>query len=120
MLFPEMYAYIFSATNEVTMLVKKYLPLFIMGTIMFSIQMTLQNINVALGQGKTAVSLAVFRKVILLIPLCFILTYTIGFEGVYLSEGITDFVAGTVTAVVIFITFPRAIKKREQELAKEN
>lgn len=120
MIFPEMYAYVFSATNEVTILVKKYLPLFIMGTIMFSIQMTLQNINVALGQGKTAVSLAVFRKVILLIPLCFILTYTIGFEGVYLSEGITDFVAGTVTAIVIFITFPRAIKKREQELAKEN
>lgn len=119
---PEIYAYIFSANDEVRILIEKYLPLFLMGTIMFSIQMTLQNINVALGQGKTAIILAVFRKVILLIPLCFLLTYVVGFEGTYMSEGIADFIAGFITGIVIFITFPRVIKKRENELKlnKEN
>ena len=117
---PEVYAYVFSASEEVKVLIEKYMPLFLMGTIMFSIQMTLQNINVALGQGKTAICLATFRKVILLIPLCFLLTYTIGFKGTYMSEGIADLIAGTITGIVIFITFPRVIKAREKEVKKEN
>lgn len=117
---PEVYAYVFSASEEVKVLIEKYMPLFLMGTIMFSIQMTLQNINVALGQGKTAICLATFRKVILLIPLCFLLTYTIGFKGTYMSEGIADLIAGTITGIVIFITFPRVIKAREKEVEKEN
>jgi len=41
-----------------------------------------------------------------------------GFKGVYLSEGIADFVAGIITTVVIFITFPKVFKRRE-ELVKE-
>lgn len=112
MSFPEIYSYIFNASDEVGLIVKKFAPLFLMGTIMFSIQMTLQNINVALGQGKTATILAVMRKVILLIPLCFIFTYTIGYKGVYLSEGVADLIAGTITGIVIFITFPKVINNK--------
>lgn len=120
MIFPQIYAFVFNADQEVTIILKKYLPLFLMGTIMFSIQMTLQNINVALGQGKTAIFLAVFRKVILLIPLCFILSYTIGYQGVFLSEGIADLIAGTITGIVIFTTFPKVIQKRELQVKQEN
>lgn len=114
MAFPTLYCYIFNAEAEVVELIEKYLPLFLMGTIMFPIQMCLQNINVALGQGKTAVILAVMRKVIILIPLCFILSSAIGFKGVYMSEGIADLVAGVITGIVIFTTFPRVIRKRCQ------
>ena len=85
---------------------------------MFPVQMTLQNINVALGQGKTAVILAVLRKVVILIPLCFILSSTIGFKGVYMSEGIADLTAGVITGAVIFLTFPKVIKKRSSEVSK--
>ena len=116
---PQIYGYVFSADEEVMSLIKAYTPLFLMGTIMFVIQMTLQNINVALGQGKTAVFLATLRKVIILIPLCFLLTYTVGFQGVYMSEGIADLVAGVITGVVIFITFPRVINKRAKEIEKQ-
>ena len=116
---PQIYGYVFSADEEVMSLIKAYTPLFLMGTIMFVIQMTLQNINVALGQGKTAVFLATLRKVIILIPLCFLLTYTVGFQGVYMSEGIADLVAGVITGVVIFVTFPRVINKRAKEIEKQ-
>lgn len=117
--FPEIYAYVFNANDEVTKLVKTYCPLFLMGTIMFTIQMTLQNINVALGQGKCAVTLAVLRKVIILIPLCFLLSHFLGFKGVYMSEGIADLVAGIITGIVIFVTFPKVLKKREAEVVKK-
>ncbi len=117
--FPKIYALIFSASEEVSDIVIKYTPLFLMGSIMFFVQMTLQNINVALGQAKSALVLAVLRKVIILIPLCIILTHTIGFKGVYMSEGIADFVAGIITTIVIFTTFPRVFKKREDEVKKQ-
>ena len=115
MIFPQIYAYLFNADTDVKNLVIKYCPLFLMGSIMFPIQMTLQNINVALNQGKTATILAVTRKIILLIPLCFLFTFIFNFKGVYLSEGVADLIAGTITGIVIFTTFPKVIKRREIE-----
>ena len=87
---------------------------------MFFVQMTLQNINVALGQAKSALILAVVRKVVILIPLCFILTHFLGFKGVYMSEGIADFVAGIITTITIFITFPKVFEKRRAQVANQN
>ena len=113
---PELYAHLFSASETVTSIVKRYTLLFLMGSIMFFVQMTLQNINVALGQAKSALLLAVTRKVIILIPLCFTLTHFLGFKGVYMSEGIADFVAGIITATVIFTSFPKIFRKREAEV----
>lgn len=116
LLLPQIYNYIFSASSSVSIIVKKYTPLFLMGSIMFFAQMTLQNLNVALGQATTGLVLAVLRKVIILIPLCFILTKFLGFKGVYLSEGIADLTAGIITVITISITFPRVFKKRELEV----
>ena len=79
----------------------------------------LQNINVALGQAKSALLLAVIRKVIILIPLCFVLTHFLGFKGVYMSEGIADLVAGIITAIVIFKTFPKIFREREIEVKEK-
>ena len=87
-----------------------------MGSIMFFVQMTLQNINVALGQALSALLLAVTRKAVILIPLCFVLMHFPGFKGVYLSEGIADFIAGVITAIVIFTSLPRIFRKRGQEV----
>lgn len=120
MSFPIVYAKLFGASESVQEIVVQYTPLFLMGCVMFFVQMTLQNINVALGQALSALLLAVNRKIVILIPLCFILTHFIGFKGVYLSEGITDLVAGVVTTIVFMITFPRIFKKCDQISANKN
>ncbi len=117
---PQCYAYLFSASSSVTAIVKKYTPVFLMGSVMFFVQMTLQNINVALGQAKSALLLAVVRKVVILIPLCCVLTHFLGFRGVYLSEGIADLAAGVITATVIFITFPKIFKKRMAQVQEQS
>lgn len=116
MAFPVVYARLFSASEAVTQIVMRYTPMFLMGSIMFFVQMTLQNVNVGLGQAKEALLLAVNRKVVILIPLCFVLTHFLGFKGVYLSEGIADLVAGIVTAIVIFTSFPKIFRRREEEV----
>ena len=113
---PQVYAYIFSASDTVTDIVRRYTPMFLMGSIMFFVQMTLQNINVGLGQARLALMLAVNRKVVILIPLCFVLTHFMGFKGVYLSEGVADLVAGIITAIVIFTSFPRIFRRRAAEV----
>lgn len=95
-----------------------YARLFLMGSIMFFVQMTLQNINVALGQARMALLLAVNRKVIILIPLCFLFTHWFGAKGVYLSEGVADFAAGIVTAAVIFTLLPKIFRARAAEVAQ--
>ena len=117
---PVLYARLFSASDAVTAIVRQYCPRFLMGSIMFFVQMTLQNINVALGQAVSALVLAVVRKVVILIPLCFLLTHFLGFSGVYLSEGIADLTAGLITAAVIFTSFPRIFRKRAEEVARQS
>lgn len=119
MAMPQMYAQLFSASESVTEIVGKYCPLFLMGSIMFFVQMTLQNVNVALGQARSALLLAVTRKVVILIPLCFFLTHVLGFRGVYMSEGIADFAAGIITSIVIFTSFPRIFHRRAMQMRGE-
>ena len=116
---PQVYAYIFSASPEVTDIIKKYTPVFMMGTVMFFAQMTLQNVFVALGQAKISIFLACLRKVILLIPLCFLLPLAMGVDGVFYSEGIADLTAGVVTLTTFFALLPRIRRRREAELAAE-
>ena len=119
MAMPQIYAHLFSASESVTEIVGKYCPLFLMGSIMFFVQMTLQNVNVALGQARSALLLAVTRKVVILIPLCFLLTHVFGFRGVYMSEGIADFAAGIITSIVIFTSFPRIFHRRAMQMRGE-
>ena len=119
MAMPQIYAHLFSASESVTEIVGKYCPLFLMGSIMFFVQMTLQNVNVALGQARSALLLAVTRKVVIRIPLCFFLTHVLGFRGVYMSEGIADFAAGIITSIVIFTSFPRIFHRRAMQMRGE-
>ena len=119
MAMPQIYAHLFSASESVTEIVGKYCPLFLMGSIMFFVQMTLQNVNVALGQARSALLLAVTRKVVILIPLCFFLTHVLGFRGVYMSEGIADFAAGIITSIVIFTSFPKIFHRRAMQMRGE-
>ena len=115
---PEVYARLFSASAAVTAIVRRWTPFFLMGSILFFVQMTLQNVNVALGQARSALLLAVTCKVVILIPLCFALTHALGFRGVYLSEGIADLAAGLITSAVIFATFPKIFRAREAEVRR--
>lgn len=116
LLAPQVYGYIFSATPAVMELICRYTPFFMMGTVMFFAQMTLQNVFVALNQAGLSIFLACLRKVILLIPLCFILPHFFGAPGVFYSEGIADIVAGVITATTFFVMLPRILKKRRAYL----
>ena len=120
LLAPGVYGILFNAEPPVMEIIVRYTPFFMMGTVMFFAQMTLQNVFIALNQARVSIFLACLRKVILLIPLCFALPYVFGVAGVFYSEGIADITAGIITAATFFIKLPRILKAREGKLAEQS
>lgn len=75
----------------------------LLGTCIYGIQLALQQVFIALGQAKVSIFIAVFRKMILLIPLVFILPTFISpkTDAVIIAEPISDFCAA-LTCCVLF------------------
>ena len=80
---------------------------------MFGIQIACQQTFIALGNAPISLFLAILRKVILLIPLIYIIpNFTTNKSfGVFLEEPIADFIAVSVTFTLFIITFKKSLKK---------
>ena len=102
MLFPELFAGVFTNEQELIALVGKVMPVFMMGMLVFGLQTGIQPTFVALGQAKISLFIAVLRKLILLIPLALILPLGFGVMGVYYAEPISDVLSAT-TATILFL-----------------
>ncbi len=89
-IFPSFYASIFTDKQEIIAIVKIYLPIFMAGMTIFGIQRACQTTFIATGQAKISLFIALLRKVILLIPLAYLLPLFLKVKGVYLSEAIAD------------------------------
>ncbi len=82
-----------------------YLRIYMAGIWAFGLQGPFQNSFIALGEAKTSLFLAVLRKLILLIPLVYILSARFGAVGVFAAEPIADITAATVTTVMFVKSF---------------
>ena len=81
---------------------------YITGISIFGLQCASQNSFIGLGQARISLFFAIFRKIILLIPLVFILSSTaLGVTGVFLAESIAD----ALSAITCFTTFLIVHKK---------
>ena len=82
---------------------------------LFGIQTAVQQTFIALGKAKASLFIACMRKVILLIPLIFILPHF--FENkvfaVFLAEPVSDLISITVAAVTFFFVFRSAMAELE-------
>lgn len=85
-------------------------------SLLFGIQIACQQTFIALGNAATSMFLALFRKVIMLIPLIFILPLFISnqTDAVFLAEPIADFCAVTVTAALFSIAYKKLGKSRKE------
>lgn len=119
-LFPQVWVSIFNDKPELTALAAWALRIYLMGWCVFWVQMACQQTFVALGQAKVSLIMALLRKVILLIPLIFILPHFFADQvfGVLVAEPVADVTAALVCGVVFAIRFPKILRAREQELEK--
>ena len=111
-IFPEFFASMFTNDAELITLVGKMMPIFMCGMLVFGLQNGIQPTFLALGQAKISLFIAVFRKVILLVPLALILPLRFGVMGIYYAEPISDILSATV-ASVLFFTHIKKIVSRE-------
>ena len=73
MCFPALYASLFTNDEELIGLVSRVMPVFLFGMLFFGLQNGIQPTFLALGQAKISLFIAMFRKVILLVPLALVL-----------------------------------------------
>lgn len=102
MIVPQMFVAIFTENAELTQFTVWAMRIYMAASLIFSVQLSCQQTFIALGNAKTSVFLALLRKVLLLIPLIFILP--VFFEnkvmGVFIAEPIADTIAVSVTAIL--------------------
>ncbi|POP31043.1 MATE family efflux transporter [Lactonifactor longoviformis] len=101
---PQVFIAIFTGNAELAAYTKWAIRIYMAVSLLFGIQIACQQTFIALGNFKTSVFLALLRKVILLIPLIFILPHLIPNQvlGVFLAEPIADFIAVSVTSILFY------------------
>ena len=77
------------------------------------VQNSCQQTFVALGEAKISLFLALLRKIILLIPLIFILPLFLADQvfAVFLAEPIADFLAAVTTFICFRVKFSKILAK---------
>lgn len=84
---------------------------------LFGVQMSVQQTFTAIGKAKASLFIACLRKVILLIPLIFLLP--LFFENkvlaVFLAEPVSDFISVAVSAITFYFVFRTAMTELESE-----
>ncbi|WP_300639946.1 MATE family efflux transporter [uncultured Oscillibacter sp.] len=115
-LFPRVFVQVFNNDPALVDYAAWALRIYMGTTCLFGIQIACQQTFVALGNAKTSLFLAVLRKIILLIPLIYILPHFFANKAfaVFLAEPVADFLAVASTASMFAVQFKRSMAELEQ------
>lgn len=113
LLIPQVFARMFTNATALAEYTAWALRIYMAGIFSLGFQLCCQQSFMALGQAKISLFLACLRKVILLIPLIFILPNFFGNKvfAVFLAEPVSDIIAALVTSITFFIQFPKILRK---------
>ena len=109
--FPRLFALLFSSAPELVSYAAWALRIYMAATGIFGVQIACQQTFIALGNAKNSLFLAIMRKIILLIPLIFILPHLLPDPvfGVFLAEPVSDILAATITTITFFARFDKIL-----------
>ncbi|MDU4889619.1 MAG: MATE family efflux transporter [Clostridium sp.] len=114
---PEMFVRIFNNDPALMKITCWSIRIYFAGIFIFGAQMACQQTFLALGQAKISLILALLRKVILLVPLIFIIPNFIDdkLKGVLLAEPIADIFAATTTIIVFSIFYKKTLSGTDEK-----
>lgn len=109
---PTVFAGVFSDDLELVEYTGWAMRIYMGGMFAMGLQIACQQSFMALGQAKVSLLMACLRKIILLIPLIFILPLWMENKvvAVFLAEPVSDILAATVTTITFFILFSKILK----------
>ena len=111
---PGVFVQIFnSSSRELYEMASWGMRFYIAGAFAMGAQMACQQTFLALGQAKISLFFACFRKLILMIPLIFILPVFLENKlmAVFLAEAVSDLIAGIITTVTFLALFPKILQR---------
>lgn len=111
MCFPALYASLFTNDEELIGLVSQVMPVFLFGMLFFGLQNGIQPTFLALGQAKISLFIAMFRKVILLVPLALVLPRFFGVMGIYYAEPISDIISAATACILFALNIKKILSK---------
>lgn len=114
MLLPQLLVRIFTSDAQLMEIASWALRIYMAGIFALGAQTACQQTFVSLGQANVSIILALLRKIILLIPLVYILPLFLADKvlGVFLAEPFADVIAATVTTIVFAVRFPKILKNK--------
>lgn len=113
LLVPEIFARLFTPDTKLIEYTVWALRIYMAGIFALGFQLCCQQSFMALGQAKISLFMACLRKIVLLIPLIFILPTF--FENkvfaVFLAEPVSDIIAAMITTAMFLLNFDHILKK---------
>lgn len=110
---PQMFAGIFTSDPELAEFTAWGLRIYMATSVLMGLQAGCQQAFIALGNAKTSAFLAIFRKILVLIPLIYILP--LFFEdkvfAVFLAEPVADAIAVATTVALFMREMKRLLRK---------
>lgn len=118
MLVPGAVAGIFTSDAELIRYTTWAMRIYMAGICAMGFQVGCQQSFMALGQAKVSLLLACLRKIILLIPLIFILPLLLPDKvfGVFLAEPVSDILAATITTITFFSRFDKILDRGAERI----
>lgn len=125
MLAPQLFVSIFNNDPALMEITTWSIRIYFAGIFIFGIQIACQQTFLALGQAKISLVLALLRKIILLVPLIFILPMFIENQlfGVFLAEPVADVLAALTTIVCFMVFYKKTlsvIENSDDKILKED
>ena len=106
-IFPQVFVMIFNQNEGLISVTTKLIRIMFIGMAFMGIQIGCQNSFLALGKSKISLILALLRKIILLIPLTFVLPLLIQSKGIFIAESVADVIAILVTLICYICLFKK-------------
>ena len=112
-IYPQLFVLIFNNDPELVDFASRALRIYMAVSCIFGIQIACQQTFIALGNAKTSLFLALLRKVILLIPLIYIMPMFMAHKttAVFMSEPVADILAVATTAILFIVQFNKSMKE---------
>lgn len=119
MLFPQVFVGIFTSDPELMGTAVWAVRIFLFGVFAFGAQTGFQQSFLALGQAKASLLLALLRKIVLLIPLIYILPllFTDKLLGVFVAEPIADILAASTTTISFLLWARKNLRDKKPKKA---
>lgn len=111
---------IFSDNKELQQMAVRPLHLYFLAFIFQSFQYSAQTVFKALNKKRQAVFFSIFRKIILVVPLTFLLPtlFHMGTDGVFIAEPVSNVIGGCASMGTMLLTVLPELKRMEDQSSR--